>query len=75
MFKLPHNFQLHVRRHSIKLHAIFFSKTIVFQKTAVVIKFVVLLVIVNDDLSLTIVSIIFNNFLLINNHVFKNDRF
>ena len=54
-FSSPTTVKLHVRRHSIKLHVIFFSsKTIVFPKPTVFIKSVVLLMIVNDNPSSTI---------------------
>ena len=60
----PRTFYLHVKRHSIKLHVIFFSKMTVF------IKFVASLTIVNDKPSLTIDNIFIND-----NFFFKNDRF
>ena len=53
-FNSPTTVKLHVRRHSIKLHVFYFPKT------TVMIKFVVLLTVVNKNPSLTIVNIIVN---------------
>ena len=78
-FSSSTTFKLHIKRHSIKLHVIFFSKTIVFPKTTIFIKFVVLLTIVNDNPSLTIVnkdhSLTIVNIIVNKIYSFKNGRF